>query len=55
MNFNIIWQFGLGVCMYTCIYIISMWNIAMNKYEKELISNPLKKIMNKLKMRDGKR
>ncbi len=37
-------QFGLGVVIYTVVYIASMWLISMNSYEKNLIKRPIYKI-----------
>ena len=46
MNNSFIWLF-LKIAIYTIIYSILMWFIAMNKYEKEMIIKPVKNIFNK--------
>ncbi len=50
---KIIWLV-LSILLYTIIYIISVWFISMNKYEKELITQPLNRVFKKLKIKGGK-
>lgn len=50
LNLYSIWQFFIGIVVYTVIYCLSMWFLGMNEYEKGLI----KKIMQKIFIR-GKR
>ena len=42
----------IGIVIYTLIYLILQWVIVCNKYEKELILNPIKKIISKFKRTD---
>lgn len=42
---NSLLKFVIGVLGYTFIYCISMWLFGMNKYEKELIVGPVRKIV----------
>ena len=39
----------LKIVIYTLIYMIFVWKFAMNNYEKELFTKPLKQIKNKIK------
>lgn len=39
--------FLLGIISYTIIYILSVWLFGLNQFEKELISKPLRKVLNK--------
>lgn len=48
IEFNSLPLLICGVVSYTFIYCISMWFLGMNKYEKQLVIVPLKKILNKL-------
>ena len=48
-DFSSITNFLLGVLVYFIVYCISMWYIGINKYEKLLIIDPLKKILKKIK------
>lgn len=34
-----------GICIYVVVYVISMWLFGMNKYEKDLLVQPLSKIL----------
>lgn len=45
IEFNSIILFALLILTYTVIYCISMWALGMNKSERELISEPIKKII----------
>lgn len=47
INNSFIWLF-FKIAIYTIIYSVFMWFIAMNKYEKETIIKPLKNILNKM-------
>lgn len=38
-------KFIIGVLIYTVVYCSSMWFLAMNTYEKELIGKPIKKLI----------
>lgn len=42
-----IWQFLLGIVIYTVVYCFSMWIFGMNKYERNLILRPVKKLLRK--------
>lgn len=44
-----IWTFIIGVGIYSCAYCAFMWLLSMNKYEKQLIISPIKKILEKLR------
>ena len=48
-NTYLINYFILGVALYTIVFIISMWFIGMNNYERDLFIKPFKIIINKLK------
>lgn len=41
--------FGGKVIVFSILYIVSLWYIGMNRYEKELIKVPIKKIIYKLR------
>lgn len=47
INNSYMWLF-LKIVIYTIIYSMSMWCIAMNDYEKELIQKPIKSVFNKM-------
>lgn len=36
-----------GIIIYTIIFVISMWLLGMNRYEKDLIGKPVLKVLNK--------
>ncbi len=38
-----------GICVYTLVYVVSMWLVGMNSYEKQLVLKPVNKVMQKLK------
>lgn len=40
--------FGLKVIIYSLIYVVTVWGLSMNKYEKDLIQKPMKKILKKV-------
>lgn len=46
-KFSISFYF-LNIAIYTCLYVLSMWFWGMNKYEKNLILVPMKKIKKRL-------
>ena len=37
----------LGIAAFSCVYVGSMWLFALNKYEKNLFLNPIKKLLKK--------
>lgn len=41
--------FLIGLFLYSIVFIVSMWYIGMNKYEKDLLIKPLSIIINKLR------
>jgi len=41
--------FSLEIVTYLCIYIFLMWNLGMNKYEKEIFIKPINKIIQIIK------
>ena len=45
VKINSILQFTVCVMAYTIIYCLSMWILGMNNYEKELISKPVLKLL----------
>ena len=45
MNLNSILMLFLGICIYGVVYCLSMYLLGMNKYEKELIKKPLRKVL----------
>ncbi len=40
-----VWFMLLSIIGYTIVYCVSMWFIGMNKYEKDLIKKPIKKLL----------
>ena len=42
-----VWQLGLGIVVFTVIYIPLFWFMGMNQYERDLFSAPVKKILGK--------
>lgn len=50
--YNVIYFLGSGI-IYVIIFSISMWFIGMNQYEKDLIGEPVSKILKKLKLGRG--
>lgn len=40
-------RFAVGVFTYSVVYSVSMWFLAMNKYEKELLLKPASRFINK--------
>lgn len=37
-------QYAVLIALYSLVYLVSMWNIAMNSYEKEIVRKIIKKI-----------
>jgi len=46
-DLNNVWILLIGIFVYSCVYVISMWFVGMNEYEKNLIRNPLSVIIKK--------
>ena len=46
---NSYWTFLLDAVIFMVIYFISVWFLSMNRYEKDLISAPIKKLVRKIK------
>ena len=44
MDFSKVYMLFIGIGMYTAIYCVSMWFLGMNKYEKSLITKPIKRV-----------
>lgn len=40
---------GIGIIIYCVVYMLSMWFLGMNIEEKQLLSEPIKKVLNKIK------
>lgn len=49
VTFHGILSFLLGVILYAVVYVVSMWLWGMNEYEKEMIRQPLRKIIRRNK------
>ena len=49
VNLNNIVLFFVSIVIYSVVYVASMWLIAMNKYEKELVIKPIKTVLRKVK------
>lgn len=49
VNITSIWMFLGLIVAYVIIYCASMWLLGMNSYERNLISSPLKRIINRKK------
>ncbi|MFL2079615.1 lipopolysaccharide biosynthesis protein [Marinilactibacillus psychrotolerans] len=47
-NLNRIFIFTGFICIYILIFAVSMWIFGMNRYEKDLIGKPIKKVLNRL-------
>lgn len=47
VTFDSLYKFCMWVVLYIVIYIVSMWFFGLNKYEKDLVRSPLKKIIGK--------
>ena len=45
----VIKEYLIGVFIYSIIFVISMWFIGLNNYERSLFLIPLKKIIDKMK------
>lgn len=45
VNYTEIWQFLLLILAYCIIYAVSVWFLSMNRYEKDLIIKPFKRIL----------
>jgi O-antigen/teichoic acid export membrane protein len=41
------WLYIAAIVAYVIIYIVSMWFLGMNEYERSLATKPMKKVMNK--------
>lgn len=52
-HFGNIWQFLVGILLYTAVYCISMWLFGMNGEEKQLVRKPLQKIFGRLRHGDN--
>ena len=48
INFYNLKLFFIGIIIYTFIYILLLWKFVLNKYEKNLILQPIIKIYNKI-------
>ena len=46
-DFSAIPMMLLGIAAFSCVYVGSMWLFALNKYEKNLFLNPIKKLLKK--------
>lgn len=44
-----LWSLIVKIVLYSIVYGISVWNISMNDYEKDLIRKPLGKVIDRLK------
>ncbi len=44
-------KLGLGVLIFSIIYIPAFWFISMNQYERDLLKKPLKRVTGKLKFK----
>jgi len=40
-----IWALGGGIVGYSLVYCGGMWLLGLNKYEKELVMKPLRKLL----------
>lgn len=49
VNLNNIILFLVSIVVYSAVYVVSMWLIAMNKYEKNLVIKPIKTVLRKVK------
>jgi O-antigen/teichoic acid export membrane protein len=49
INTTIVFKFVLFAVLFTVVYFVSIWFIGMNSYEKRLVSEPIKKIIEKIK------
>ena len=45
ISYTEIWQFLLLILAYCIIYAVSVWFLSMNRYEKELIIKPFKRVL----------
>ena len=43
VHYSNIFIFALMICLYSIVYCISMWLLGMNKYERNLITEPIKR------------
>ena len=50
---NSLWSLLIAVILIVVVYSVSVWLFAMNKYEKEIFTKPLKKIFHKKKAVNG--
>lgn len=48
-DLNNLRYWGLGIVIYSIVYVVSVWFIAMNDYEKRLVRNTFRKLSNKRK------
>ena len=46
---NSYWTFLLDGIIFMVVYFISVWFLSMNRYEKDLISLPIKRLVRKIK------
>ncbi len=46
--------FVLGGVLYTVVFVLSMWFLGMNQYEKDLIGIPAGRLISKVKRKVGK-
>ena len=49
IDINSYWTLLLTILAYCAVFFASVWFISMNKYEKELFTTPIKRIINKLR------
>lgn len=44
-DLNKMWMLLIGIIIYSCVYVASMWYAGMNEYEKNLVKKPLTALM----------
>ena len=53
VNMTSVWKMLLFIILYSVLYVVSVWLFSMNQFEKNLLINPLKKLLSKRKDVNG--
>lgn len=48
-KFNSLIHLAYWIVLYSAVYCVNVWTFSMNKYEREMVANPIKKLVHKNK------
>jgi len=46
---NSVWAYLAGIAVYTCVYVVSMWKLGMNAYERQLFTGLAEKCIRRFR------